>query len=114
MGILNQIQQMMGESQCEPENFTGRIIFMSMFNDFVWDAGGNDELCENNSKTIIKSMLKYFLAVIGLSWDDGKPHGSWNRTAVKMLQSFAGSGHPIPNCHLRQSAQSLRSSSGHD
>ena len=35
MKILNQIQQMMGELQCEPENFTGRIIFMSMFNDIV-------------------------------------------------------------------------------
>ena len=42
VGILNQIQQMMGELQCEPENFTGRIIFMSMFNDIVWDAKGND------------------------------------------------------------------------
>ena len=44
--------KMMGELQCEPENFTGRIIFMSMFDDFVWDAKGNDELCANNSKTI--------------------------------------------------------------
>ena len=25
---------------------------MSMFNDIVWDAKGNDELCVNNSKTI--------------------------------------------------------------
>ena len=33
-------------------NFTGRIIFMSMFNDILWDAKGNDELCVNNSKTI--------------------------------------------------------------
>ena len=41
MGILNQIQQMIGELQCEPENFTGRIIFMSMFNDIVWDAKRN-------------------------------------------------------------------------
>ena len=52
MGILNQIQQMMGELQCEPENFTGNIIFISMFNDIVWDTKGNDELCENNSRTI--------------------------------------------------------------
>ena len=52
VGILNKIQQMMGELQREPENFTGRIIFMSMFNDTVWDATGNDELCVNNSKKI--------------------------------------------------------------
>ena len=52
MGNLNQIQQMMGELQCELEKFTGRIIFMSMFNDIVSDAKGNDELCENCSETI--------------------------------------------------------------
>ena len=52
VGILNKIQQMLGELQCESENFTGRIIFTSMFNDIVWAAKGNCELCENNSKTI--------------------------------------------------------------
>ena len=35
VGIRNKIQQMMGELQCGPENFTDRIIFMSMFNDIV-------------------------------------------------------------------------------
>ena len=45
VGILNQIQQMMGEIQCEPENSTGRIIFISMFNDIVWDTKGSEELC---------------------------------------------------------------------
>ena len=44
VGILNRMQQMMGEFQCEPENFMGRIIFMSMFNDIVWDATGNDAI----------------------------------------------------------------------
>ena len=52
VGILNNILQMMGELRCDPENFTGKIIFMSMFNDIVWDAKGNDELCVNNSKTV--------------------------------------------------------------
>ena len=47
VAILN---QMMGELQCEPEKFTGMIIFLSMFYDIVWDARGNDELCVNNSK----------------------------------------------------------------
>ena len=51
VGIHHEIQQMMGKLQCEPENFTGRIIFMSMFNDIVWDAKGNDEYCVNSSKT---------------------------------------------------------------
>ena len=42
-GILKEMQEMIGKLQCEPENFTGRIIFMSMFNDIVRDAKGNDE-----------------------------------------------------------------------
>ena len=43
-GILNEIQKMMGELQSDPADFNGRIIFMSMFNDIVWDARGNEEL----------------------------------------------------------------------
>ena len=50
VGIFNQIQQMMRELQCEPENFTGRILFMSMFNDTVWDVKGNGEICEKQFK----------------------------------------------------------------
>ena len=34
--ILAEIQNMMTETQCEPEHFPGRIIFMSMYNDIVW------------------------------------------------------------------------------
>ena len=46
-GILDEILKKMGELQCK-----GRIIFMSMFNNIVWDAKGNEELCENNSKRV--------------------------------------------------------------
>ena len=59
IAILNEIQQMMGELQCEPENFTGRIIFMSMLNDTVWDAKRNGELCVNNSKAIKKDTERF-------------------------------------------------------
>ena len=103
VGILNKMQQLMGELQCEQVNFTGRIIFMSMFNDIVWDARGNDELCVNNSKTI-KDYAERFprcrWSFIGSGSEkewygtyDDKPDGSWNRTAEKMLQNFKDSGH---------------------
>ena len=48
--ILNEIQNMMTETQCEPEQFPGRIIFMSMYNDIVGREKGNEELCSANSK----------------------------------------------------------------
>ena len=34
--ILDEIQKMMAESKCEPEQFKGRIIFMSTYNDIDW------------------------------------------------------------------------------
>ena len=158
IGILNQIQQMMGKLQCESETFTGRIIFMSMFNDIVWDAKGKDELCVNNSKTIKEHAERFprgHWSFLGpgseKKWYEtygGKLDGSWNRTAEKMLLNFAETNHPVLRCtsplertikkqrrrrdnnslqrkhgkyrvappdgHLRQSVQSLRSSSGYD
>ena len=45
--------------QCEPEHFGGRIIFMSMFNDIVWDAKGNKEQCEYNSQAVAKYARKF-------------------------------------------------------
>ena len=34
--ILAEIQKRMTEMECEPEQFQGRIIFMSMCNDIAW------------------------------------------------------------------------------
>ena len=36
LGILTEISKMMAELKCEPEQFQGRIIFMSMHNDIIW------------------------------------------------------------------------------
>ena len=35
-----------------PETFTGRILFMSMFNDFSCDGKGNEEECLANVKVV--------------------------------------------------------------
>ena len=122
VGILNKIQQIMGESQCEPENFTGKIIFMSMFNDIVWDAGRNEQLCVHNSKTI-KEFAERFPRGHWSFLDPGseeewygtydcKPDGSWNRTAEKMQLNFAGSSHPIFRCTSALERGELRSKAG--
>ena len=44
-GLLKQIQEFMKEQKCDPEQFKGRIIFMSMFNDIVWGEKENGEKC---------------------------------------------------------------------
>ena len=86
-GILNEIQKMNGELQCDPADFKDSIIFTSVFNDIVWDARGNEELCENNSKKKSTNTLEDFLVVIGLFLDlvqkrSGTPHTIANQTDV--------------------------------
>ena len=77
-GILNEILKMMNELQCEPENFKRRIIFIAMFNDIVWDAKGNEEFCENNSKRVEEYARRFSLG----HWSsyNSKPNGCWDRT----------------------------------
>ena len=36
LGILEEIQKLMTELLCEPEQIKGRIISMSMYNDIAW------------------------------------------------------------------------------
>ena len=43
---------MMYEMQCQLEQYTGRIIFMSMYKDIVWRDEENKELCIANSMTV--------------------------------------------------------------
>ena len=52
LGILEKIQTLMTDFQCEPEQFKDRIIFMSMYSDIEWKATGNKEQCEYNSQTV--------------------------------------------------------------
>ena len=58
----------MKDRQCEPEQFDGRIIFMSMFNDIVWGEKGNAEKCDNNSRAVA-NYAPHFLAANGHSWE---------------------------------------------
>ena len=50
--ILQKIQNDLRERNIEPEKFTDRIIFMSMFNDIDWTRKGNEEICMSNSEKV--------------------------------------------------------------
>ena len=52
LGILAEIQKMMTELKCESEQFQGRIIFMSMYNDIMWRTPGNEENFVANSLNV--------------------------------------------------------------
>ena len=67
LGLLEKIQNLMRDLQCEPDHFKGRITFVSMYNDIEWKANGNEEQSEYNSQTVARILLANSLAVIGLS-----------------------------------------------
>ena len=45
LGILDEIQKMMTKSKCEPEQYKGRIIFMSIYNDIDRRERGSKDNC---------------------------------------------------------------------
>ena len=105
LGILEEIQKLMTQSQCEPEQFNGGIIFMSMYNDIVWGEQGNTEKCDNNSVTVANYARRFprgRWSFLGLgskkkwcgTYSD-KRDGDWDKTAERMMLNFAESGHPV-------------------
>ena len=87
-----------------PENFTGRILFMSMFNDTSCGTRDNEQECLANAR-VVKVFAKKFgigqWSFIGPAsekkWYSGEeysPQGAWDHIAEEMLLEFAESGHP--------------------
>ena len=88
-----------------PESFTGRILFMSMFNDISCDGKGNKEECLATAR-VVSVLAKRFgigqWSFIGpgsekkwYSMEENSPQGIWDHIADEMLLEFAESGCPI-------------------
>ena len=99
---MNDLLSDLGEA---PETFTGRILFMSMFNDISCDRKGNKEECLANAR-VVKVLAKKFgigqWSFIGpgsekkwYSAGENSAQGAWDHIADEMLLEFAESGHPI-------------------
>ena len=88
-----------------PENFTGRIIFMSMFNDISCGSRDNEKECMSNANLIslcAKRFGKGQWSFIGpgsekkwCSISEDSPQGEWDNMAERMMLEFTESGHPI-------------------
>ena len=59
VGHLRRDSKLMKSIQCEPEHFSGRIIFMSMFHDIVLGENGNTEECIQNSIKVSKYARRF-------------------------------------------------------
>ena len=85
-----------------PATFTGRILFMSMFNDISCDRKDNKDECLKNAESV-----KVFARRFGIGqWSftgpgfekkwyssENSPQGDWDNIAEQMLLKFAESGH---------------------
>ena len=49
--LCNKVQEFLSMSE-EPEEFTERIIFMSMFNDISWGSKDNEQECELSANLV--------------------------------------------------------------
>ena len=105
-----------------PENFTGRIIFMSMFNDISRGSKDNEKECESNARLVSKYAKRFgigqwsFLGpgsekkLFSISADS--PQGEWDRIAEKMMLEFGESRHPVFRATSPLSRGQFKSTSG--
>ena len=102
--LCDKISDLLSYLGQSPETFTGRILFMSMFNDIFCDRYDNKDECLMNA-----DYVKTFAGRFGVGqWSfigppskkklyssENSPQGAWDNIAQQMLLEFAESGHPI-------------------
>ena len=102
--LCDKISDLLSYLEQTPETFTGRILFLSMFNDIFCDRNDNKDECLKNA-----DYVKTFAGRFGIGqWSfigpgsekkwyssENSPQGAWDNIAEQMLLEFAESGHPI-------------------
>ena len=117
--LCGKVTDLLSRLREEPETFTGRILFMSMFNDISCDGKGDEEECVANSKVVSILAKKFGIgqwSFIGpgsekkwSSMEENSPQGILDHIADKMLLEFAESGCPIFRATTPLSSGNLKS-----
>ena len=104
MQLSDEVKRLLLRLDETPENFTGRNIFMSMFNDILVDQKTmkkNAWRMPNSFLCMQKRFGKGQWSFIGpgseKKWyciSEDSPQGAWDNIAEEMLLEFAKSGHP--------------------
>ena len=102
--LCDKISDLLSSIGQTPETFTGRILFMSMFNDISCEMNGNKDECFKNA-SFVKVLARRFgigqWSFIGpgseKKWysSENSPQGAWDHISEEMLLEFAESAHPI-------------------
>ena len=103
--LCNKVQELLSRLSEEPEDFTGRIIFMSMFNDISWGSRDNGKECESSAQLVSLYARRFSpgkWSFLGLGsekkWHSAheySPQGEWDRVAELMMIKLGESGHPV-------------------
>ena len=98
-GKVTDLLSRLGEA---PETFTGRILFMSMFNDISCDGKGNEEECVANSKVV--SILAKKFGIGQWSFIGSRTRCCWNSQKADVLifraTIFKSKGHGKLSIHF--------------
>ena len=105
LDLLLKIQRDLEGKRTTPEDFSDRIIFMSMFNDIVLDKKGNEYSCNTTAREIIEYASGFndrHSAFLGpgeeSTWCQGYAincGGKWDLRASQMVEDYENSGHPV-------------------
>ena len=103
--ILLRIGKLVAELDCAPEQFQGKIIFMSIYNGIVLGDPNNEKVCVANSALVAAYAQKLssgHWSFLGpgseTKWkatNSCKPGGEWDRVTEIMMIHFSESGHPM-------------------
>ena len=116
--LCDKISNLLSSLGQSPETFTGRILFMSIFNDISCDRYDNKDECLKNAE-FVKTFAKRFgigqWSFIGpgseKKWypSENSPQGAWDHVAEEMLLKFAETGHHIFRATTKFSRCNLKS-----
>ena len=120
--LFHKVQELLLRLNETPENFTGRIIFMSMFNDISWGSRDNEKECDSNTQLVSLFARKVRAgqwSFLGPSsekkWhsiSEDSPQGEWDKMAEKMMVTLAESGHPVFRATIPLSTGQLKCKGG--
>ena len=119
MQLYGKVKDLLSRLGETPDNFTGRIPFMSMFNDISCGTKDNERKCLANAKIVSIYAKKFGIGQWSFispgsekkwySMEEDNPQGIWDHIAEKMLLEFAESTCPIFRATTPLSRGQLRS-----
>ena len=120
--LVRSVQELLSKMSIQPEDFTGRIIFMSMFNDISWGSKDIEQECELSAQLVSiysrrVSPGKWSFLGPGsekkwYSTHEHKPQGELDRVAEQMMIKFTENGHPVFRATSPLSRGTLKSKGG--